>query len=295
MSLRELEQFGEEADDSRFPCIAVGGVILPGESTVGAIQPGEGEKGGERQGTQTRSEARSETGSRERSPAETTSGAEAHPFKCGLIERELGELKTYHPATTVIFSSSSFVVQSIPIRLFSSLPYRARLFLEIPRVPFFLHPECDPRERARSVPDVRAWAFWGGQSLIRSHHQFPDGSMCAYMPFQGLLGAVPLHEIAGMCICWVGKCLYNQVFDCWPGPQHYGSLAMRLRDRPKEFCGCGANRRYEFCHRSAVERAPLRELFMQSMSDRMTYARDLRSQHRPQHSWSRSVPGGLRR
>lgn len=306
MSLRELELFGEEAENSRFPLIDVGGVILPGESAVGVILPGEGEQGGERQATQTRSEARSPAGSRQRSPAEAASGAAARPIECGLIDRELEELKRYHPQATVIFSSSSFVVQSIPIRLFSSLPYRATLLLEIPRGertrrvrpplagPSFDHPECGPRARAQFVPDVRAWAFWGGQSLIRSHHQLADGSMCAYMPGQGLRGVTPLYQIAGMCICWVGKCLYNQAFDRWPGLQHYGSLAMRLRDRPHEFCGCGANRRYGCCHRPAVEAASMRELIMGSTFERMIYARELRWQYRPHYPWSWPVPGGLK-
>lgn len=305
MSLIELELFAEEAENSRFPLIDVGGVILPGESAAGAILPGEGEQGGERQRTQTRSEARSAAGSRQRSPAETASGAEARPVECGLIDWELEELKRYHPDATVLFSSSGFVVQSIPIRLFSSLPYRATLLLEIPRCertrrvrppfagPAFDHPESGPGARAQFVPDVRAWALWGGQDLVRSHHQLADGSMCAYMPGQGLLGVTPLYQIAGMCICWIGKCLYNQAFDRWPGPQHYGGLAMRLRDRAGEFCGCGRERRYGCCHRSLIEATPWRELIAASMFDRITYARELRWQSRPHYEWSWAVPGGL--
>ena len=305
MSLRELELFAEEAEDFRFPLIDIGGVILPGESAVGAILPGEGERGGERQRTQTRSEARSATGSWQRSSAEAASGSAARPVECGLIDRELEELKRYHPHATAIFSSSSFVVQSIPIRLFSSLPYRATLILEVPRGernhrgrpplpgPSFVHPECGPRARSQFVPSVRAWAFWGGKTLIQSHHQLADGSMCAYMPGQGLLGVTPLYEIAGMCICWIAKCLYNQTFDRWPGPQHYGSLAMRIRDRPREFCGCGGSQQYGCCHRAAVEAAPLRELFMAAAFERMTYARELRWQGRLHYPWSWPVPGGL--
>jgi hypothetical protein len=291
MSLTELELFAEEAENFRFPLIDVGGVILPGESAVGAIQPGEGQESGENQGTQTRSEARSATGSRQRSPAEAASGARARPVECRLIDRELEELKRYHPQATVIFNSSSFVIQRIPIRLFSSLPYTASLVLEIPRVPFFPSPMRPLR--AQSVPDVRAWAFWGDQRAIASHHQLPDGSMCAYFPDQGRLGVTRLYEIVGMCICWVAKCLCNQVFDRWPGPQHYGQLAMRLRDRPDEFCGCGRQQRYGQCHRAEVEATPFRDLLMASLGGNMMYARELRSQNRLHYAWSRQVPGGL--
>lgn len=305
MSLRELELFAEEAEKSRFPLIDVGGVILPGESAAGAIQPGEGKHGGERQRTQTRSEARSEARSRPRSPAEAASGAAARPVECWLIDRELEELKRYHPQATVVFSSSSFVVQSLPIQLFSSLPYRATLILEIPRCertrrvrpplagPSFENPESANRPRAQFVPDVRAWAFWNGRDLIRSHHQLADGSMCAYMPGQGLLGVTHLYQIAGMCICWIAKCLCCQAFDRWPGPQHYGAFAMRLRDRPKEFCGCGGTRAYGCCHRAAVQATPIRDLLLASLGERMTYARELRWQNRLHYPWSWPVPLGL--
>lgn len=288
--MKELRQFGEDAENDRFPLIDVGGVILPGESTTIDIQPGEGWNSVEGQGKQTRSEARSAAGSRQGPPAEAASGEAAHSVECGLIDRELEELKSYHPRATEIFSSSRFVVQRIPVRLFASLPHRATLVLEIPL--------CASRQawpaasRVKFVPDVRAWAFWGGQRLIRSHHQLPDGSMCAYMPIQGLLGVTPLYQIAGMCICWIGKCLYNQAFDRWPGPQHYGALQMRLRDRPDEFCGCGKKQRYGACCRATVQAAPVRDLLMGALADRMTYGRLLRLQGRPAYSWSWSVLGG---
>lgn len=287
--MKELRQFGEEAENDRFPIIDVGGVILPGESATFDIQPGEDWNSAEGQGTQTRSEARSAAGSRQGPPAEAASGEAAHSVECELIDRELEELKRYHPQATEIFSSSSFVLQRIPVRLFSSLPHRATLVLEIPR--------CASRQawpiasRVRMVPDVRAWAFWDGQSLIRSHHQLPDGSMCAYMPVQGLFGVTPLYQIVGMCICWIGKCLYNQAFDRWPGPQHYGPLEMRLRDRRDEFCGCGKKQRYAACCRTAIEAAPFRDLLAASFAARMTYGSLLRMQKRLAYPWSWSVLG----
>lgn len=301
--MRELERFGEEAENFRFPLIDVGGVILPGESAASDIQPGEGWKRAEGQGTQTRAEAGSTAGSRQGPPAEAASGEAAHSVECGLIDRELEGLKAYHPRATEVFSSSSFVVQSVPVRLFASLPHTATLFLEIPRGErirrvrprlsgFSLEPsEVSFGVRAQFVPDVRAWAFWSDQRLIRSHHQLADGSMCAYMPAQGLLGVTSLYDIAGMCICWIGKCLYYQAFDRWPGPQHYGGLVMRLRNRLDEFCGCGGRKRYGCCHRAQLQATPLRQLFEASILDRMTYAREVRWQNRPDYSWSWRLPG----
>lgn len=289
--MNELERFGEEAENFRFPLIDVDGVILPGECAAPFDLPGEGSKSAAGQGTQARSEAGSATGSRQGPPAEAAPGETAHSVECGLIDRELEGLKAYHPHAREVFSSSSFIVQRIPVRLFSSLPHRATLVIEIPR--------CATRRkwtitsRVEVIPDIRAWAFWEENTLIRSHHQLFDGSMCAYIPVQGLLGVTPLHEIVGMCICWIGKCLYSQAFDRWPGPQHYGRLAMRFRDRPEEFCGCGGRLRYRSCCRAVVEATPMRELFMGSVAARMEYAGQLRRQNRPSYPWSWSVLGGL--
>lgn len=188
-----------------------------------------------------------------------------------------------------IFSSSSFIVQRMPVRLFSSLPHRATLLLEIPVGES--RRSWPIASRVQAVPDVRAWAFWGGRHLIRSHHQLPDGSMCAYLPVQGLYGVTPLYQIAGMCICWIAKCLYNQAFDRWPGLQHYGALEMRFRDRPDEFCGCGKRKLYGDCCRPVIEATPWRDLLLSTVGARMNYARTLRSQSRPAYPWSWSVLG----
>lgn len=50
--MKELRQFGEDAENDRFPLIDVGGVILPGESATIDIQPGEGWNSAEGQGKQ---------------------------------------------------------------------------------------------------------------------------------------------------------------------------------------------------------------------------------------------------
>jgi len=305
MSFHELQAFGEAAEAFRFPLIDIGGVILPGDYAIEYFQPGEDYYLEQGKGPQTRSEARSESGSRQRSPAETASGATARTIECGLIDRELAELERYHPDARIISSSPSFVVTSLPVRLFRSLPFQAQLILEVPigrrriRPPlpgfsFENNGEFGNRVRVQAVPDVRAWAFWTNESPIRSHHQFPDGSICAYMPNQGLLGFRHLYEIVGMCITWIGKCVFDTVYDRWPGPQHYGPLAMRRRDRSDEYCGCGRSKRYADCCREWVRSAPIRDLLLAEAFGHMTYARELRWQSRPHYPWSSMVAGGLR-
>lgn len=310
MHLAELREFGEEAENLGFPAIAEGGVIVPGRLAASTSLPGQEISNGRRaEAGAERQETRSSAGSRAGSSAEaTTPSSQPHAVQRRVMEHELEELKGYHPRAVTTFSSSDFGTIEIPVRLFESLPLRAKLFLEVPLSIRSMPPrprrgyahDADLNEiefcfglegwvgsanawcvGQQLVPDVRAWALWERGDLITSHHQNPDHSICAYMPAQGLLGMRSLLQIAGMCITWIGKVVHEQLLGFWPGPQHYGALQMRLRDRPREFCGCGKIARYAICCRPRVMATPARLLTHESLHSRLLYGWELRVQSRP--------------
>jgi hypothetical protein len=257
-NLTSLREFGLEAERLQFPCIDVDGFIVPGQESAHSLTPREENYAYDSTRSSfgqaaARQEARSTTGSRQRPSAEAASRSAAHTVQ-SLVEAApylgLEELDEFYPEAKVAFSSSTELVLQIPIGLFQALPDRALLTLEIPLI---------ARTRlTRSlsqiftgVPDVRAWATWveGPFSGIRvtSHHQNPDGCICACLPYQWLRGVHPLMDYISYCVTWLGKVLHEREIGFWPGPQHFGPLARLRRHQLNEYCGCGQERRYREC------------------------------------------------
>jgi hypothetical protein len=161
------------------------------------------------------------------------------------------ELRDYGAPAAVVRRASRFIDVELPVGLFADLPYRAQLYLEVPRV------TRSVLRRGLSilrpvVPDVRAWARWvagrrSGQ-IIHSHHQYPDMAICACMPDQWMWGVHPLLRYIDFCIVWIGKALHEELH---PGTQHFSEKIRVERDRVDEYCGCGKAVRYADCHRAA--------------------------------------------
>lgn len=292
--LDDLRAFGVEAEARRWPRIDISGVILPGEDAQLPWCPGtEGYANARdprraRQGVG-RSEARPRQGSQTEASEASAPGSASHAVQCRVIEEDLEELKEYYPNSAISFGSSSFIHIWLPLTLFHSLPYRARLLLEIP-----LQPRADRmcsalnasglgRAAVSMVPDVRAWAFWEDGIIARSHHQMPDLAICACQPRDWALGVHALYEYVDFCVVWLGKLLHEQLLGFWPGVQHYGDLAMQRRDRPREYCGCGSTKRYAACHREAIQRASMFGLYRGAMDGRSRYLAELRWQRRAPH------------
>jgi hypothetical protein len=137
------------------------------------------------------------------------------------------------------------------------------------------------------VPDVRAWSRWiGGAdhgSLIITHHQYPDQSMCVCMPQQWHLGR-PLIAYADMCVMWIGKALYERELGSYPGLQHYGEWVRTERDRADEYCGCGAAKLYRNCHHSADFALTSFERRRRHGAALQGYSRELRDQGRTEQA-----------
>lgn len=301
MDLTPLRAFGAEAERGEFPQIEVGGFIVSGQTAAQTYTPGK-EKlpdACERTEETGREEAGSAARPRQRSSSETAASCAAThtvrsrlkiPFDEWLFE----ELDGYHPNAKVIARSSDTTVLDIPVGLFSGLPFRAALTLEIPtkdrdRLTGSSHAVPWDSRMIRAfgpspVPDVRAWARWATGPLagpsITSHHQNPDRAICACMPGQWTLGVNLLVDYVGMCVTWIGKVLHEREIGFWPGPQHYPAGSRMMRNRRDEFCGCGKRKKYRDCCLSADLKLTPYELWWDSYLASTQYFSELTWQGR---------------
>lgn len=306
VDLTPLREFGTEAERLRFPCIDVGGFIVPGSGPAHHFHPGKEHNANDSERQQAdestaRQEARSAAGSREGSPETAAAGPTAYAVgsRLGLPPHlQLEELDYFHPEAQVMFSSSSLVVIQIPVGLFRALPQRARLMLEIPLVgrehlsrhPLPALPSSLWRDPGipNATPDVRAWATWDGELLhrhaITSHHQNPDGSICACREGEWVRGAHPLVDYISYCITWIGKVLHEEEIGFWPGQQHCGPQARLRRNRPDEYCGCGEERRYRDCCMAADLATPGYQHWADQYNANRRYLSELYWQGRASHA-----------
>ena len=294
LDLSELREFGAEANRLEQPSIGVGGFVIPRRESTPFQLPGEKDWVYEGKPGTWAEKTGPATGPRQRPSAEAAaSSSPAHALGHRVSEvLKLGELLDYHPDTAVVGGSPGFVLLSVPVGLFQTLPYRAHLLIEVPsRTP----PSLANGHMGGCVPDVRAWAVWNDGVLIQSHHKYPDRSICAAMPGQWVWGRDPLHVYAEWCMCWIAKTLYMQWFDTWPGLQHAGADVRLGRNKPDEYCGCGHTKlRYGACcmRRDAARSAYDRD--QEAIRGRQLYLNELRTSGRvpsPPFTWAASADG----
>lgn len=265
---RQLEEFCQLVEAGTL-AIDVGGFVVPGDES--SAFPTSGEEGltNECRASGSGKETRSAARSWQRSQAEAAaSGEAAHAVRtleaAGVDDWELEGLAHFYPDLRVVAGTSSFVVARMTLGLFTSLPYRASLLLEIPRSPWDtatrpLLSRFEPRRFEADapvsptfarVPPVRAWARWHGGvhhgMPVTSHHEYPDGSMCVCMPYEWIRGRDRLLDYVAYCTLWVAKTLHDGERGFYPGLQH-AQPWVRLTRSADEYCGCGRRRRYGQC------------------------------------------------
>jgi hypothetical protein len=233
-----LRAFGREADRVEYPCIDVGGFIVPGRDPAAPDQPGiEGECHATVAGEGARAEGRQAHGHRSRegqraSSAQAAPGEAPDAVRHGLTHAnlDLSGLADYHPLVRVVANTERFAYLNLPIGLLRELPFRARLTLEIPlrgRVHM-----SRPYAMPTPVPDVRAWAVWGGGPshgrLMTSHHKYPDQAICACMPPEWILGVHSLRDHVAFCALWQRSCCTS---DC--------SVDIPVLSTIQRLIGCG--------------------------------------------------------
>ena len=203
--------------------------------------------------------------------------AAAHAVRRGLGSTlELDEVYSHFPGTTWLTTSSGSAILSVPVRPFVSGGYTSRLFLEIPpEWPLWADARRDPGWRY-AVPDIRAWASWDTGIAVRSHHEYPDRSICSHRPSEWQLGRDPLIHLVCYSVLWIAKVLHLQVLGRWPGRQHYPMHMRVRRDAVDEYCGCGAERTYRECCREADQAMSAAERMMQLYDAERAYLREAR-------------------
>ena len=99
----------------------------------------------------------------------------------------------------------------------------------------------------------RAWAFWnidhGLRWIGRRHTNFPDGSVCAFVPESGVwrIGG-SLASLLDFFTVWVFRQLYLEEFKRWPGRQYSSHPFYRLIEfKDDELCDCDVGGRYGGC------------------------------------------------
>lgn len=303
-----LHTFGHEADRLEYPRIDIGGFIVPGLGPAAFHQPGQehGDDGEIERARPRERPAREEVGPAAGTRQGRTSsqaaapGAPPHTFQRRLthLNLDLPGLAAYHPRARVTASTEEAVYLDIPVGLFRDVPIRARLTLEVPLAsrgqlsrPFVEsrigQPPFEFRLEGRlptSVPDIRVWARWEGGALdghlVASHHQNPDGCICACMPHEWIRGVHPLEDYVAFCIIWIGKALHERLFGRYPGCQHYGPWDRARRDRVDEYCGCGSTRTYRACCRAGDHDRSSIDLWHEAMAARQQYFSELTWQGR---------------
>lgn len=320
-----LIEFGALMADHGQVAVDVGGVLVPGPDFTEPFKSGKEEQPHERN---EEAGPAAESWSRSRRPqAEAAPGTAAHPVRHvgtlqsnwrghGIDETELEGLEPLFPDIQVVSSSSRFEFLGLTMRPFPSLPDAARLVLEVPRPEHATYARPSVRMRPRGdcirigpvvlnpptyylpsappvVPAVRAWARWiGGPAhgeLVISHHRQPDFSICACMPHQWIRGVHPLLDYVSMCVTWFARVLHERDLGAYPGPQHYPEWTRVERDRPDEFCGCGAATTYMNCHRHSDFAITPAQLERSRLDAQHSYYADLMRQGRacslPERTW----------
>jgi hypothetical protein len=298
--LTQLRLFGEEADQLLLPGIGVDGFIVLERDLV--PQPFSGkEECHEQERRERTGEGSSGAGSRtEAAPRTATAPSSAAHAVGPLTERDiLREMRGYGNVRLIPTGSLRFVALRLNIGLFAALPYRAQLFLEVPimsrrelraRDGWLLPRHALSGAAAHAVvPDVRAWSAWvggdGDGALVRSHHGFPDESMCVCLPTEWRIDRDPLIEYVDFCVMWIAKALHERELGYYPGGQHYPARRRVQRDRVDEYCGCGGERRYKFCCRSRDLELTVEQRLNEEMQGRAAYLGQLDMQER-----SRGIP-----
>jgi len=90
----------------------------------------------------------------------------------------------------------------------------------------------------------RAWGFWnlaGGPKWIGPRHtNFPDGSICAFLPESGTwIQRGRLDLLIDLFTVWALRQLHLEEFKRWPGRQFSAHPYYSLAEfKPDEFCSC---------------------------------------------------------
>lgn len=230
-SRAELQRIGAELDGHRQVRVKTGGVVMP--ETTPFVETKE-TANVERQ-TKTRSAA----GSRKR-PASRQGPAgrlrppspAAHIRRDDLracYEAQIVELQEAYPSAQVVGSDEQGMWLLVDTAVLDGIDRSATFLVAVPY-------------SRGSHP--RAWGFWnltsGRKWIGRRHTNFPDGSVCAYVPQSGTwLEGGRLDSLIDLYSVWALRHLHLEELGRWPGRQYSSHPFYSLVEfKDDELCSC---------------------------------------------------------
>lgn len=232
-----LREIGNQLDIGVFPLVFNGGVVRSGEAHVVSPTP-DNMKVKENDGKRKRSSerrSRQGQGARPRSSGSTpriSSGGFRKSYETQMCKVEIA-----YPRT-VCWEDERGMWLLVKSTILENLDQHATFLIGLP---FELG------------LGARSWAFWtkNGQHhwMGRRHTNFPDGSICAFAPSEGVWSeGGDLITLLDLYSVWALRQLHYQAFGRWPGPQHTNSLFYRFREfQDDELCSCEFGLRYKDC------------------------------------------------
>jgi hypothetical protein len=181
-------------------------------------------------------------------------------------EAQVTELAKTYPSTTVVASGAEGMWLTVESAVLNGIDRRATFLAAIP-----FKPELFPR----------TWGYWTYPSrhwIGPRHTNFPDGSVCAFVPDSGTwrLGD-HLVALFNLYSVWALRHLHLEEFHRWPGgqfsPHPFYSL---IEFNDSELCNCDEHdppRRFGQCCKPQLLRLNLAELktdFERAMGFRIT-------------------------
>ena len=247
-----LQQIGDQLDVGVFPRVYNGGVVKSGETHVVSSTPDK-MKVTDNAWKRKRSSAgrlRQGQGARPRSPGSAPRLSSTGLRKC--YEDQMHQVEVAYPGTAC-WADERGMWLLVKSAILDSLDRHATFLIGLP---FELG------------IGARSWAYWTKDNqhewMGRRHTNFPDGSICAFAPTEGVWfeggNVITLLDLYSV---WALRQLHFQMFGRWPGPQHTNSLFYRLMEfQDDELCSCEFGLRYKDCckqnDRSAFLADPMR-------------------------------------
>lgn len=244
-----LRKIGSQLDQQIYPRVRNGGIVTPSEiavpSTVGEENAyANRRESGSATGPWERSARGEGSSGRSRSTGRSGSPSQTAPLVRASVEAynedELTAVCEAYPGTRV-WRGDDGLWLLVESSILSGLR-RAAIF--VVRVSY-------------ANADVRAWGFWRHSLILLQwigprHTNFPDGSICAFHPDDGVWNfGDRLDTLLDLYTVWALRHLHLEVVGRWPGPQAAFHPYERISElRADEYCGCGtSDQRYRDCCR----------------------------------------------
>lgn len=254
-----LRRIGAELDEHRQVRVRTGGIVLPDTAPALEAKASDNENG--RQSEQSwrsrprRPRERWARGQRTRGPRASGASTQVRGVELRThYQAQVAELAKAYPSTQVVASDEQGMWLRVESAVLDGIGRKATFLVVVPFV-------------VDQFP--RAWAFWnfpdGSKWIGPRHTNFPDGSVCAFVPESGTWKqGGRLDALLDLYTVWALRQLFLEQFGRWPGRQFSSHPFYSLVEfKDDEFCSCDKEeppRRYGECCKPQHLRHNLLEL-----------------------------------